>query len=92
MSSLSTFLYEAFECPEQFVGHASGIAFEVKDLVRRYRTEVRVVGAIAASRDGDVQIGSVLLCLTFCDSKKQERDWSLLLLRLVLIGGTSPRF
>ena len=30
--------------------------------------------------------------LTFCDSKKQEQDRSLLLLRLEIIGGTSPRF
>ena len=61
-SLFSLFPYQALQCPEQFVGHIGGIVFEVKDLVFRYRTEVRVVGAVAASRDGDVhnRVGSVV--------------------------------
>jgi hypothetical protein len=61
-SLFSLFPYQALQCPEQFVGHIGGIAFEVKDLVRRYRAEVRVV--VPSPRRVTVMctIGSVLLC------------------------------
>ena len=53
-SLFSLFPYQASKCPEQFVGHAAGIVLHVESRACVYRSEVRAVGAVAASRDGDV--------------------------------------
>ena len=54
---LFTFLpfpYQAFERPEQFVGHAGGIASDVETGNHIHGSEVRAVRAVVAPGDGDV--------------------------------------
>ena len=53
-SLFSLFPYKASKCPEQFVGHIGGIVLHAESRARVYGSEVRVVGAIVASCDGDV--------------------------------------
>ena len=45
----SSILYQALQRPQQFVGHAAGIAVYAEDWSYVYRSGVRTVGVVAAS-------------------------------------------
>ena len=47
-SSFLPFLYQALQRPQQFVGHAAGIAVYAEDWSYVYRSGVRTVGVVAA--------------------------------------------
>ncbi len=40
------FLYQALECPEQFVAHADGITLDAEIPVHLYRTEIQAQHAL----------------------------------------------
>ena len=67
-SLFSLFPYQAFQRPEQFVGHVGGILGNAESRARMYRPEVRVVGAVVAAGDCDV--------LALVDVQDMENDSS----------------
>ena len=48
------FLYQALECPEQFVAHADGVTLDAEIPIHLYRTEIQAQRAIVAAGDRDV--------------------------------------
>ena len=67
-SLFSLFLSQAFQRPEQFVGHVGGILGNAESRARVHGSEVRVVGAVVAAGDRDV--------LALVDEQDMENDSS----------------
>ena len=61
-------LYQAFECPEQFVGYAAGILCHAEILVHFHGLEIGMVRAIVAAGDRDVLAADSLLISFSCIS------------------------
>ena len=49
-----SFLYQAIECPEEFVAHGHSVAHHVEAPACLYRLEVRAQRAVVAARHGDI--------------------------------------
>ena len=75
--TFSLFPYKATKCPEQFVGHAAGIVLHVESRARVYRSEVRAVGAVVLTRNGNVLAhvdARIALADGWCQTLFTERE------------------